>query len=146
MRSGRAGKNGTSPPVGQPHAPRRRWRDYRTLSGRSPVEEFIDGLSDTDAAAVLAGMEEVRDRGLRAARRLDGEIWEVRVDGDRVIYRVLFAEEGSRGQVLLALEAFNKKTQKTPPSIIKLAKRRLADWRRRGDEKREARGKRPLHR
>lgn len=65
---------------------------------------------------------------------------------EKAIFRVLFAEEGSRGQVLLALEGFNKKTQKTPPSMIKLAKRRLADWRRRGDEKREAQGKRPLHR
>ena len=125
---------------------RRRWRDYRTPSGRSPVEEFIDGLSDSDAAAVLVGMEEVRDRGLRASRHLDGDIWEVRVDGDRVIYRVLFAEEGSRGQILLALEGFNKKTQRTPPAIVKLAKTRLADWRRRGDQKREARGGRPLHR
>ncbi|HEX4115824.1 MAG TPA: type II toxin-antitoxin system RelE/ParE family toxin [Solirubrobacteraceae bacterium] len=75
-----------------------------------------------------------------------GDIWEVRVDGDRVIYRVLFAEEGSRGQVLLALEGFNKKTQRTPPAIVRLAKTRLADWRRRGDQKREARGGRPLHR
>jgi hypothetical protein len=47
--------------------PRRRWRDYRTTSGRSPVEEFIDSLSDVDAASVLAGMAEVRDRGLTAA-------------------------------------------------------------------------------
>jgi phage-related protein len=131
---------GGSPPL------RRRWRDYKTPSGRSPVEEFIDDLSGSDAAAVLAGMEEVRDRGLRAARHLDGDIWEVRVDGDHVIYRILFAEEGSRGQILLALEGFNKKTQKTPPSVVKLAKRRLADWRRRGDQKREARGGRPLHR
>lgn len=112
---------------------RRRWRDYRTPSGRSPVEEFIDGLSNPDAAAVLAGMEEVRDRGLRAARHLDGDIWEVRVDGNRVIYRILFAEEGSRGQILRALEGLNKKTQNTPRPIVKLAKRRLADWRRRGD-------------
>ncbi len=68
------------------------------------------------------------------------------MDGDRVIYRVLFAEEGSRGQVLLALEGFNKKTQRTPPTIVKLAKTRLADWRRRGDQRRKARGRRPLHR
>jgi phage-related protein len=128
-----------------PHPTRRRWRDYRTASGRSPVEEFIEGLSDSDAAAVLVGMEEVRDRGLRAARHLEGDIWEVRVDGDRVIYRILFAEEGSRGQVLLALNGFNKKTQTTPRAAIELAKRRLADWRRRGDQERVARGKRPLH-
>lgn len=114
--------------------------------GRSPVEEFIDGLTDSDAAAVLAGMEEVRDRGLRAARHLEGDIWEVRVDGYRVIYRILFAEEGSRGQILLALEGFNKKTQRTPRPTIELAVKRLADWRRRGDLMRVAEGKRPLHR
>ena len=125
---------------------RRRWRDYKTPAGRSPVGEFIDGLSDDDAAAVLAGMAEVRDKGLVAARHLDGEIWEVRVDGYRVIYRVLFAEEGTRGRVLLALEAFTKKTQKTPPATIQLAKRRLRDWRGRGDAKRPAQGKRPGHR
>ena len=118
---------------------RRRWRDYRTVSGRRPVADFIAGLGDRDAAAVLAGMADVRDRGLRAARHLEGEIWEVGVDGDRVIYRVLFAQEGSRGQVLLALEAFNKKTRRTPPATIALARRRLEDWRRRGTAARRAR-------
>jgi hypothetical protein len=49
-------------------------------------------------------MVEVRDRGLVAARHLEGDIWAVRVDGERVIYRVLFADEGARGRVLLALE------------------------------------------
>ncbi len=122
--------------AGNPRPVHRRWRDYRTPSDRRPVEEFIDGLSDSDAAAVLAGMEEIRDRGLRAARHLDGDIWEVRVDGDRVIYRILFAEEGSRGQILLSLAGFNKKTQKTSRAMIALAKRRLADWRRRGAQKR----------
>jgi phage-related protein len=121
--------------------PRRRWRAYKTATGRCPVEEFIDGLTDVDAAAVLAGMEEVREKGLRAARSLGGDIWEVRVDGDRVIYRVLFAEEGTHGRVLLALEAFKKKTQKTPPTTIALAKRRLSDWRRRGAALRAAQGK-----
>ena len=89
-------------------------------------------MPDSDAAGVLAGMAEVRERGLAAARHLDGGIWEVHVDGDRVIYRILFAEEGTRGRILLALEGFKKKTQKTPPATVRLAKRRLSDWRRRG--------------
>lgn len=77
----------TMPSLGRTRAegrppPRRRWRDYRTASGRSPVEEFIDKLSDSDAAAVLAGMAEVRERGLAAARHLDGDIWEVRINGE----------------------------------------------------------------
>ncbi len=88
-------------------------------------------------------MQEVRDLGLVAARHLDGDIWEVRVQGDRVIYRILFAAEGARGQVLLALEGFKKKTQRAPPGTISLAKRRLADWRRRGELNRssQARGR-----
>ena len=77
-------------------------------------------------------MEHVRQHGTRAARKLSSEIYEVRVDGNRVIYRVLFAVEGRRERVLLALEAFSKKTQKTPPQLIDLAEKRLADWRGRG--------------
>ena len=113
--------------------PKRRWRDYRTAAGRRPVKEFIDGLSDTDAAAVVAAMRDVRDTGLAAARHLRGDIHEVRADGDRQTYRILFASEGRRSRVLLALEGFSKKTQKTPPEKIRLAERRLADWRRRGE-------------
>src|ERR671911_2343792 len=45
---------------------------------------------------------------------------------------VLFATEGAKSQVLLAVSAFTKKTQKTPVAEIRLAERRLADWRRRG--------------
>ena len=112
--------------------PKRKWRDYRTGAGRRPIKDFIDGLSDADAAAVVAAMRDVRDVGLAAARHLRGEIYEVRADGDRQTYRILFAPEGRRSQVLLALEGFSKKTQKTPPEKIRLAERRLADWRRRG--------------
>jgi phage-related protein len=111
---------------------KRRWRDYRTAAGRRPIKEFIDGLSDVDAASIAAAMKDVREVGLVAARHLRGEIYEVRADGDRQTFRLLFALEGQRGQVLLALEGFSKKTQKTPPEKIRLAERRLADWRRRG--------------
>lgn len=111
---------------------RRRWRDYRTPGGRRPVAEFIDVLSDGDAAAVVAAMKEVAVDGLSAARHLRGDVYEVRADGERATYRILFAQEGRGGQVLLALEAITKKTQKTPATAIGLAERRLADWRGRG--------------
>jgi phage-related protein len=77
-------------------------------------------------------MRDVASLGLVASRHLRDDIYEVRVDGDRQAYRLLFAPEGRHGQVLLALEAFSKKTQKTPPAEIELAAKRLADWRRRG--------------
>lgn len=112
-------------------ARKRRWRDYRTAAGRRPVNEFISALSDADAASVAAAMKDVQMNGTRAARHLRGEIYEVRADGDRVTYRVLFAVEGRSSQVLLALEAVKKTSQKAGPDVIALAQRRLADWRRR---------------
>jgi phage-related protein len=110
----------------------RRWRDYATASGRRPVKEFIDELSDEDVAAVVAAMKEVRARGLKAARHLDGDIYEVRADGSKAIYRILFAPQGKRSQVLLALVGLKKKTQKTPLQTLRLAKGRLRDWEQRG--------------
>ncbi len=111
------------------HLIRRRWRDYRTAMGRRPVKEFVDTLNDVDAAAVAGAMKEVREEGLVAARHLRGDIYEVRADGNRQIFRILFAEEGKHGHVLLSLTGFNKKTQKTPPDQINLAERRLREWR-----------------
>lgn len=103
--------------------PKRRWREYQTPAGRRPVRDFLAALDDDDAAAVLAAMKDVEKHGLAVAERLDDEIREVKADGARQTFRVLFASEGRHDQVLLSLEAFSKKTQKTPPAKIKLAKR-----------------------
>lgn len=111
---------------------KRRWRDYTTAGGRRPVKEFVWSLSAADRRAIAQALAEVRTEGLRAARHLRGDIWEVRASGDRQAFRVLFAPEGRRGQVLLALDGFSKKTRRTPPPKIRLAERRLADWRSRG--------------
>ncbi|HEY4097530.1 MAG TPA: type II toxin-antitoxin system RelE/ParE family toxin [Baekduia sp.] len=114
-------------------AVRHRWREYTTASGSNPLREFLAGLTRADRSAVLAEMAAVQRDGVLAARHLRGDIYEVRAKGDGSIYRVLFAREGRRGQVLLALSAFQKKTQRTPRREIELAGRRLTDWRARGD-------------
>ncbi|MEX2323886.1 MAG: type II toxin-antitoxin system RelE/ParE family toxin [Acidimicrobiia bacterium] len=111
---------------------KRRWRDYRTPGGRRPVKQFIDGLSDADAAAIVAAMKDVEVNGNEVAHHLDGDIYEVRAAGDKQAFRILYATEGKEDQVLLALESISKKTQRTPRQAIQLAKRRLADWRSRG--------------
>ena len=74
-------------------------------------------------------MKDVQVNGLEAARHLQGELYQVRADGRQATYRVLFATEGARRQILLGLSAFSKKTQRTPPGEIALADRRLRDWR-----------------
>jgi phage-related protein len=108
---------------------RRRWRFYETVAGRRPVRDFLDGLSGDDLAAVAAALRDVARNGLVVARHVRGDIYEVREDGDRQTFRILFAVEGRGGHVLLALEGFSKKTRKTQPASIELAERRLADWR-----------------
>lgn len=125
-------KNGADASAAASRVVKHRWRDYKTESGRRPVKEFLDDLDDADLASVVAAMADVRHNGFRAARHLDGDIYEVRADGRGVIYRILFAPQGKRKQVFLTLEAFNKKTQKTPVETIDLAKRRLRDWKSRG--------------
>jgi phage-related protein len=117
-----------------PYQVKRRWRDYRTAMGRRPVKEFLDGLSDVDAAVIAASMKDVREHGMVAARHLRGDIYEIRADGDRQSFRILFAQEGEHGQVLLSLNGFSKKTQKTPPDEFTLAEKRLRDWRARGQK------------
>lgn len=112
---------------------RRRWRFYSTASGREPVRDFLydPKLSDVDAAAIAAAMKEVRvlGRAHHDVNHLKGDMWQIEIDGQRVIYRLLFAEEGRSGQVLLALEIVNKKWQKAREQHIRLAEERLSDWR-----------------
>jgi phage-related protein len=111
---------------------KRRWRLYRTHDGARPVNAFLDQLSDEDVANVVAAMKAVARAGISAAKHVEGEIYEVKADGDRQTFRILFAQEGKHDQVLLALEAFSKKTRKLPRANLALAERRLSDWRRRG--------------
>ena len=108
---------------------KRRWRFYATSTGRSPVREFLDGLTEEQVAQVLTAMRTVGALGLVEARHLRGDVYEVRASIGGQAFRVLFASEGRRGHILLALEGFEKKTQRTPPRTITLAERRLADWR-----------------
>ena len=111
----------------EPHQTRFRWRDYRSAPGARPVADFIDHLGDEEAAAVLAAMKHVARLGLRCARHLRGEIWEVRVDAAQRSFRLLFAQETKF--ILLSLSGFVKKTQRTPTTEIALALARLKDWR-----------------
>jgi phage-related protein len=112
--------------------PKRQWRDYKTPSGARPVRDFIEALSDDEAAAIVAAMTEVRTEGRSAARHLRDDVYEVRADARTRSFRILFAAEGRYSHVLLSLSAFEKRTQKTPDHEIELAETRLADWRKRG--------------
>ncbi len=65
---------------------RRQWRFYRSVAGREPVQEFLDQLTDVDAAAIAASMREVRVAGRAHSdvAHLRGDIWQIEIDGQRV--------------------------------------------------------------
>ena len=109
---------------------RLRWRDYRTRAGARPVNDFIESLTDEEAACVVAAMKEVATDGMAFARQVRDEVYEVRAFGPTRSFRILFAKETKF--VLLSLSAFVKKTARTPVSELELAVDRLKDWRIRG--------------
>jgi len=121
--------------------PRRRWRDYRTAAGGRPVKDFLDALTDEEVAEIVAGMKDVVERGLAAAKHLRGDLYEVRADASSRSFRLLFSAEGRFGHVLLSLSAFAKKTQKTPARELDVAEKRLDDWRARGSARQGGRAR-----
>jgi phage-related protein len=129
---------------GQQSGHKRQWRDYHTASGARPIRDFLLALPDEDRAAILEEMEYVRQHGTSVAHHVRQGIYEVRATYDTKAYRILFACEGRFHHVLLALDGFQKKTQQTPPTHIKRAEQRLADWRRRGKAKRAGTSGNPL--
>lgn len=122
---------------------KRRWRDYRTANGQRPVKKFLMELDEDARAAIAEAMQLIREKGERegGTRKLRGDIWEVRVDQGELIYRITFASVSPRGRILLALDGFAKKTQKTPPAKIDLAETRLKDWKDRGAAAKKAKAK-----
>lgn len=113
------------------HGAQRRWRYFETDSGRRPVREFIDTLTTQDRAAIRQKMRKAA-RVEIPSKPLTETIYELKIAGTDQTFRLLFAKQGRHDQILLALEAFSKKTTKTPRRSIALAERRLADWRARG--------------
>ena len=107
---------------------------YKTGTGRSPVEEFLDTLSTKQALKsawvinIVEDMEIVPAQYFLKMSKTD-DLWEIRVKVAGDIFRFLGFFDG-RKQVVLS-HAFQKKTQKTPRQAIELAEERKRDYFRR---------------
>ena len=98
---------------------------FRTDSGAEPVRDWLLELSKADRRIVGAGLKELEfgwPVGMPLCRAMGTGLFELRVAlTNRRIARVLVC--GHDGE-LFALHAFIKKTQKTPDSELKLARKR----------------------
>ena len=100
---------------------------YRTDSGNSPIEEFLDSLTGKQAQKitwVLQLIEQHPTIPRTYFKKLVNteDIWEVRVRVGNNNFRLLgFYHEES---LVVLTNGFQKKTQKTPSAQIKLAEQR----------------------
>jgi len=100
---------------------------YKTAGGGSPVEEFLDTLSDSQASKVLWVLKLVSDLDPVPTQYFTklvntDDLWEVRIQMAGNIFRLLgFIEED---RIVILTNGFQKKTQKTPKREIELAEAR----------------------
>ncbi len=103
---------------------------YKTAKGKEPVIEFLDSLDEKMAAKLIGLMEILEEKGTELrmpySEHLEDGIFELRCKQGSNITRVLYFF--FIGQKIVVTNGFVKKTQKTPPKEIKLAKTRRTDW------------------
>ena len=100
---------------------------YVEAGGGNPVRTFLEGLDLQTQARLRRGVELLVQRNVTAGeplvRHLEGKLWELRVESNTNIYRVVYAV--SSGRRIVLLHGFQKKTQKTPRREIETAARRF---------------------
>ena len=104
---------------------------YKMEKGISPVEEFLDTLSDKQTQKilwVLKVIQELERIPIQYFKKLVNadDIWEVRVTIAGNIFRILCFFDGK--ELIILTHCFQKKTQKTPRQEIEIAEQRKKDY------------------
>lgn len=103
---------------------------YRDSENKDPIKEFVDGLPEKVQAQVIGKIELLAKYGVLLkepyTRHIRGKIWEMRIMVSKGYIRILYFSYTGRRFVLL--NAFLKKTDKTPPAEIDIAEKRMQDF------------------
>jgi phage-related protein len=116
---------------------------YRDQRGREPVDQFIESLPAKQAAKIDDYIEEHLNCKPPGApppeypisSQIEGALRELRVRFANTHVRVLYQRSGN---LIVLLHAIEKHTGSVPASDIELAKRRVADFKRRMDAERRS--------
>ena len=97
---------------------------FRTLGGREPVREWLQGLPESDRRLIGNEIRLLQfgwPLGMPLVRKLEPNLWEIRVRTGSGNARLLIslAEDTA-----ILLHAFMKKSQKTPLQDLQLARTR----------------------
>ena len=100
-------------------------RFYKTDMGAEPVREWLRELTATDRKTIGEDIKTVQlgwPLGMPLVRKMDKNLWEIRIHLVDRIARVLFTVSDG---IIVLLHGFIKKSQATPSSDLKLAKDRM---------------------
>jgi len=107
---------------------------YENQNGRSPVQEFLDALKQSDPGdfvAVLAGLAKLRHRDYHReplSKALGNGLFELRHVG-KLNTRVLWFF--MKGRRIVAVDGIRNKGQSIPARDLDVARERMRDWRER---------------
>jgi phage-related protein len=100
---------------------------YLEDSGANPVDRFLSQLDARTQAKFVWAIEQLRVRNITAreplVKHLAGKLYELRVESQTNIYRLLYFF--APGRRIVFLHGFQKKTQKTPGRELTLAVQRM---------------------
>lgn len=106
---------------------------YANAQGREPVKEWLLDLDAKDRKTIGDEIRTVQfgwPIGMPLVRKLDKDLWEIRIDLADHIARVIFTIEDAHA---VLLHGFIKKSQKIPAPDLATVKRRLSDIRNSGE-------------
>ena len=98
---------------------------FRTSSSKQPVRDWLKELPRKDRKIIGDNLKTAQfgwPLGMPLIRKLDTALWEVRSKLDNRIARVIFTVYEDK---MVLLHGFIKKSQKTPPRDLSLAKQRF---------------------
>jgi len=101
---------------------------FMTDSRREPVRAWLMSLDKEDRKIIGEDVKTVQfgwPLGLPLVRKMGMELWEVRSQLRNRIARVIFTVQDDN---MILLHGFIKKSQKTPPVDLNLAKKRLTQF------------------
>lgn len=102
---------------------------FRTLNGNEPVREWLLSLPQEQKKAIGTEIKVVQygwPLGMPVVRKMSPDLWEVRVNIPGGIARVLFTVDND---LMVLLNGFIKKSQKTPANELETARKRLNQYR-----------------
>jgi phage-related protein len=102
---------------------------FRSESGNEPVREWLRSFDVEDRKTIGDDIKTVElgwPIGMPLVRKMEADLWEVRIDLYQRIARLFFTVVGDR---MVLLHGFMKKSQDTPKTDLNLARARLKQLR-----------------